>query len=77
MNTPDGISLNYTYDERSYLTRVTDNLDQSIVYTYDEHKNVIKTETSNGDGSLALLVDSVYDNRNRLTETKAPHVGVE
>lgn len=55
------------------LTSVTDNLNQSIVYTYDDHKNVIKTETTHSDGSLALLVDSIYDNRNRLTETRAPH----
>lgn len=77
VNTPDGITLNYTYDDRSFLTTVTDNLNQSIVYTYDDHKNVIKTETTNSDGSLALLVDSIYDNRNRLKETRAPHVGVE
>ena len=75
--TPDNITLTYAYDERSYLISVTDNLDQSITYTYDEHKNVVKTETTTSDGSLALLVDSVYDTRNRLIETRAPHVGVE
>ncbi len=76
VTTPDGITLNYEYDPRSYLTRVTDNLNQSISYTYDAHKNVIKTETSNSDGTLALLVDSLYDQRNRLTETRAPHAQV-
>ncbi len=75
--TPDLIVLDYSYDERSFLTSVTDNLNQSIVYTYDAHKNVIQTETTSEDGSLALLVDSVYDNRNRLTETRAPHLGTE
>ncbi|MEQ8937797.1 MAG: RHS repeat-associated core domain-containing protein, partial [Gammaproteobacteria bacterium] len=73
VNTPDGITLNYTYDARSLLTSVTDNLGQQIIYTYDAHKNVIQTETLNSDGSLALLVDSVYDERNRLIETRAPH----
>lgn len=77
VNTPDGITLNYIYDARSDLISVTDNLNQSIEYTYDEYKNVIKTETKNTDGSVALLVDSVYDNRNRLVQTKAPHAGVE
>ena len=71
--TPDNITLNYSYDERSMLTSVTDNLNQSIIYTYDDHKNVIKTETTSSDGSLALVVDSVFDNRNRLIETRAPH----
>ena len=56
-----GLSLDYAYDARSFLTSVTDNLGQSIVYVYDDHKNVIKTETSSSDGSLALLVDSIYD----------------
>ena len=59
------------------LTSVTDNLNQSIIYTYDDHKNVTQTETRSSDGSLALLVNSLYDNRNRLTETRAPHVDVE
>ncbi len=77
VTTPDGITLSYTYDERSMLTSVTDNLNQSIRYTYDDHKNVIRTETTNSDGSLALLVDSLYDNRNRLTQTSAPHIGVD
>jgi RHS repeat-associated protein len=77
VNTPDNITLTYSYDARSYLTSVTDNLNQTILYTYDEYKNVIKTDTSSSDGSLALLVDSIYDNRNRLTQTKAPHVGIE
>jgi len=73
VNTPDGITLTYVYDERSMLTSVTDNLNQSISYTYDDHKNVIRTETNSADNSLALLVNSVYDNRNRLTQTSAPH----
>ena len=77
VNTPDGITLNYTYDDRSFLTSVTDNLNQSIIYSYDDHKNVTRTETRSSNGSLALLVDSIYDNRNRLIETRAPHVGVE
>ncbi|MBV1929022.1 MAG: hypothetical protein KUG81_05865 [Gammaproteobacteria bacterium] len=77
VNTPDGITLNYVYDDRSMLISVTDNLNQSINYTYDDHKNVIKTDTNNADGSLALLVDSVYDNRNRLTQTSAPHNATE
>ncbi len=77
VKTPDGITLNYTYDKRSFLKSVTDNLQQSITYTYDNHKNIIKTETHSSDGGLALLVNSIYDSRNRLTETRAPHVGIE
>ena len=77
VTTPDLIVLDYLYDERNSLVSVTDNLNQSIVYSYDAHKNVIATETHSADGSLALLVQSVYDNRNRLLETRAPHLGPE
>ena len=80
--TPDQITYNFSYDERSFLTNVTDNLGQSVTYVYDEHKNIVRTETRNSNGvltntdgssSLALLVSNVYDNRNRLVETAAPH----
>ncbi len=71
--TPDNIVLDYVYDERSYLLSVSDNLDQTISYQYDAHKNVIQTDTDSSDGSLALTVASVYDNRNRLIKTQASH----
>ena len=74
--TPDGITLDYAYDARSFLTSVTDNLGQSITYAYDAHKNVIRTDTTSADATLALTRDSVYDTRNRLTETRAPHLGL-
>ena len=72
--TPDGITLNYTYDERSRLVSVTDQLGQSVSYAYDDYGNVIRTETRSSDASLALEVDSVFDSRNRLIETRAPHL---
>ena len=75
--TPEQIVLAYTYDERSRLSAVSDNLGQSIAYVYDAHGNVVQSETRSGDASLALVVSSVFDNRNRLVETRAPHVGVE
>ena len=75
--TPDGVTLTYAYDARSYLTQVTDNLNQSISYSYDAYKNVVKTETTSGDDTLATLVDRVYDVRNRLVSVRSPHVGVE
>lgn len=77
VNTPDAITLSYVYDARGMLTSVTDNLNQSITYSYDNHKNVTKTQTSSSDGSLALLVDSVYGNRNRLSQTSAPHLATD
>ena len=60
VTTPDLIVLDYLYDERNALVTVTDNLNQSIVYSYDSHKNVIATETHSADGSLAILIQSVY-----------------
>lgn len=62
--------MGYTYDDRSRLLTVTDNLDQTISYEYDDYGNVVRTETISSDGSLALLVESVYDDRNRLFETR-------
>ena len=43
-------------------------------YTYDGSGNVFQTETVNRDGTQALLVSSVFDNRNWLIETRAPHL---
>jgi RHS repeat-associated protein len=73
--TPDGITLDYAYDARSKLESVTDQLGQQIRYFYDAHENLVRTETANGDASLALLVEQVYDNRNRLVETHLAHAG--
>jgi hypothetical protein len=45
-------------------------------YAYDAHKNVIRTDTTSAAATLALILESVYDTRNRLTETHAPHMGL-
>ena len=42
--------------------------------TDDGSGNVIQTETVNRDGTQALLVSSVFDNRNWLIENRAPHL---
>ncbi len=73
VTTPDGIMLTFTYDGRSRLEEVTDNAGQSITFTYDDAGNIITTETRNGDGTLALVVNSIFDDRNRLTQTRSPH----
>ena len=75
--TPDGITLHYEYDARSRVTSITDNLNQVMSYTYDEYGNVIETQTRSSDNSLALQVSSVFDSRNRLIETRAPHLSGE
>jgi RHS repeat-associated protein len=75
--TPDGITLIVTYDEKGRMTRVTDNLNQEIEYTYDAYGNLIQTDTKNSDGSLALTVQKVFDTRNRFMETSSPHNGAE
>ena len=73
LTTPDGITVTFTYDDRSRVTSVADQLGQSVIFTYDDFGNITETETRNGDGSLALLVSSLFDDRNRLTQTKSPH----
>ncbi len=71
--TPDGVTMDYRYDLRSRLTRVSDQLGQYTAYRYDLHGNVLETETVNVDQSRALIETRVYDNRNRLIETRLPH----
>jgi RHS repeat-associated protein len=75
--TPDGITVDIEYDDKGRRTRVSDNLDQATEYIYDAHDNLAKTDTRNGDGSLALTVENVFDTRNRYFKSRAPHVGAE
>ena len=72
--TPDGIVLEMVYDTKGRLESVTDNLNQSIVYGYDQYDNLIQTDTFNSDSNLALTVARAFDNRNRLTHIAAPHL---
>ncbi len=75
LTTPDGITLAFTYDLRGRVLTVTDNLSQQIAFAYDDFGNIETTETRNSDGSLALIVASTFDSRNRLVETASPHDG--
>jgi len=75
--TPDGITLNMEYDDKGRLINVTDNLGQSVEYTYDGYNNLIKSDTKNSDNSLALELEKAFDNRNRYIETRLPHAGSE
>ncbi len=74
---PDGIVLDMLYDEKGRLTRITDNLNQKIEFTYDPYDNLIQTDTSNSDASLAMMVQRAFDNRNRRIEIRMPHNGTE
>ena len=71
--TPDNITYNFTYDQRSRPTGYTDNLGQKMLITYDEFGNIASMQTLNADGSSALSNSNKYDQRNRLIENSAPH----
>jgi RHS repeat-associated protein len=75
--TPDGVILTMAYDDKGRPISITDNLNQTITYTYDPFNNLIKTDTSNADTSLTLQVEQAFDNRNRLVEIRMPHNGTE
>ena len=75
--TPDDITLNVEYDDKGRRAKITDNLNQIIEYTYDAHNNLVKTDTENSDGSLALTVQKMFDTRNRFNESSSPHIGSE
>ncbi|MCZ6804625.1 MAG: putative Ig domain-containing protein [Proteobacteria bacterium] len=75
--TPDGVVLTMIYDDKGRLTSIIDNLNQSIEYTYDPYNNLIQTDTSNADSTLALIVQQAFDTRNRLIEIRMPHNGTE
>ncbi|NKC16107.1 MAG: hypothetical protein GKR94_29060 [Gammaproteobacteria bacterium] len=51
---PNGLVTAYTYNPRSQVATVTDNLGQQMRYTYDAHQNLIRTETISTDGATAL-----------------------
>ncbi|MBN4073889.1 hypothetical protein JYU18_01385 [bacterium AH-315-E07] len=53
-------------------SRLSDNLNQQIEYSYDAYNNLIQTNTSSSDNSLALRVQQAFDVRNRLVEIRAP-----
>jgi len=74
---PDGITLDIEYDDKGRRTRVTDNLNQVVEYTYDAHDNLVQTDTRNSDSGLALTVERIFDARNRLFESTKPHLGGE
>ncbi|ODS24406.1 hypothetical protein AB835_03655 [Candidatus Endobugula sertula] len=75
IQTPDGITLKMTYDDKGRVTRVQDNLNQSVDYHYDAFNNLIQTDTQNTNGNVALTVQSAFDSRNRAVELSAPHLG--
>ena len=66
-------TLTLSCDDRSRLEKVTDNANLSINFIYDNAGNITSTETRSSDGSLTLLVESLFENRNRLTATISPH----
>jgi len=69
--TADGITLSYDYDAAHYLTKITDNLNNQITYQYDIKGNRSQSVTTDPDGTLARLVDTTYDARDRISSINA------
>jgi RHS repeat-associated protein len=63
---PDGRTLTYRYDDAQELTAVTDNLGDTVSYSYDSRGNRSQASTYDPDGSLVRQIKSVYDLRNHL-----------
>lgn len=68
---PDGVILTYTYDAARYLRSVSDNMGNRIEYSYDLKGNRTQEVTKDPDGVLVRLVDTTYDNRDRVSSINA------
>ena len=77
MTTPEGVTYQYSYDERSRMTKTRDNVGQEMLYSYDSYGNMVRTEIKNSDGSTAGWSSYVYDSRNREITSILPHKGSE
>ena len=73
MTTPEGVTYQYSYDERSRITKTRDSAGQETIYSYDTYGNMVRTEIKNSDGSIATWMTTVYDSRNRSISTTRPH----
>ena len=63
---PDNSSINYVYDDAHRLTRISDNLGNSINYTLDVMGNRVNETVTDIGGNLTRQVSRVYDILNRL-----------
>ena len=77
MTTPEGVTYQYSYDERSRRTKARDSAGQETIYSYDPYGNMVRTEIKNSDGSTATWTTNEYDSRNRSLSTTKPHKGNE
>ena len=69
--TPANITLTYSYDAARYLRSVSDNIGNQIEYNYDLKGNRTQEITKDSDGVLERLVDSTYDERDRVSSINA------
>jgi len=77
VTTPDGITQTIEYDNLNRPTRVQNQLGETQVTTYDPYGNPVAMQVLNIDGSTATQETREYDERNRLIETRRPHVNSE
>jgi YD repeat-containing protein len=64
---PDSTFTDYTYDDAHRLTRVSDGLGNSVVYTLDLTGNRIREQVNDPGGVLARQISRVYDVTGKLT----------
>jgi YD repeat-containing protein len=65
---PDASSVSYTFDSAHRLTRIVDNLGNTIVYTLDGIGNHIQEQVFDPNGTLSQSRARVYDGFNRLVQ---------
>lgn len=69
---PDGTFTDYAYDDAHRLTRVSDGLGNSVVYTLDLTGNRIREQVNDPASALARQISRVYDVTGKLkSETGA------
>ncbi|HVI56034.1 MAG TPA: RHS repeat-associated core domain-containing protein [Luteibacter sp.] len=64
---PDGVTLTYSYDQAHRLTKVTNNLNESVVFTLDAAGNITNETVTNASGATVRARSQKFDALGRLT----------
>lgn len=63
---PNGLVLTYGYDTAHRLTSIKDNLNNKVVYGYDDKNNQTLLEVRDSSNALVRQIQNTFDARNRL-----------
>ncbi|MDZ4313829.1 MAG: RHS repeat-associated core domain-containing protein, partial [Azonexus sp.] len=74
ITSPTGTVRIFSHDAKGRPVAIEDNLSQRTEIDYDAAGNLIRTEIFDADGTLVAWQQQSFDEEDRLTETRAPHI---